>query len=226
MEKGLKLGLIIGGGVLLVAGGVFAIVKLSKKEDTKDGGNDGKVGGDDSKNSNNTTLSKDGKSYQLVEIGSGIRNPIVGETMFALQDCTIEMSNHPNCLKKNYEEYTRSHKAGDTVGVAYWVSGNKIIIDKDYNQRALRYQHIIKQNENNAKKLGVFRDVNGNPLSLESNKKFFDNVKNYLKSDDGKAVVKDLATKAVAKSQSKNTTETKQPSGKLPDGTTIFVPKN
>ena len=62
MEKGLKLGLIIGGGVLLVAGGVFAIIKLSKKDDTTDGGNDGKAGGDDSKNSNNGSSSNGSNS--------------------------------------------------------------------------------------------------------------------------------------------------------------------
>ena len=41
MEKGLKLGLIIGGGVLLVAGGVFAIIKLSKKDSSSNGSNSG-----------------------------------------------------------------------------------------------------------------------------------------------------------------------------------------
>lgn len=216
MEKGGKIALLLGGFGMLAGVAVYAISKNIQrgKLQFKDGNSGDFVG---------TSVSKGGKNYQLVEIGSGIRNPKEGETMYALKDCTIEMSNHPDTFpKKWYEEYTRSYKAGDVVGVAYWVSGNKIIIDKDYNQRARRYQHIIKQNSNNAGKLGVFRDEKGNPISTDSHLGFFQNVKDYFKSPEGKAVMADLATSAISKAKTKSN---QKKAGKLPDGTQIFVLK-
>ena len=217
MNKGAKIALGITGGILALSGigaGIYFLVRKPKGEDNRIGA------GVDYKDSEQI---KDGKIYKLVEIGSGIRNPKEGETMFALQDCKIEMSNHPETFpKKNYEEYTRSFKTGDEVGVAYWVSSNKIIIDDDYKTRLRKNQHIIKQNANNAGKLGVWRDEDGNPISTTERKKLKNTIVDFLKSDEGKQAVKEIGT-AIA---SKKAGSTEVKAGSLSDGTQVFKLKS
>ena len=192
---------IITGSVLTLGGiGLATWLLLRNKGEGGIGG----VGG----GNNNTSLvgsTKKGESgveYTFVEVGSGKESPKKGEKLYALFDCDIEWQNDnkaKNGLKNNFKEWKEHANRGEELGVAYNVTGNRIMTDSDYQYKLPKNQRQIKQNTFNAGKIGVLRDKNGNPATLTKGKTIGGMLSDFISSEEGQELGKTIASAVTKK---------------------------
>lgn len=201
MEKSVKITLIVTGSVLTLGGiGLATWLLLRNKGEGGIGG----IGGDSGSVSLAGTKKKgeSGIEYEFVEVGSGKESPKKGEKLYALLDCEIEWQNDNKAkkgVKNNFKEWKEKAKKGDELGVAYNVTNNRIMTDSDYQYKLPKNQRQIKQNTFNAGKIGVLRDKNGNPASLEKGKTIGGMLSDFISSEEGQELGKTIASAVTKK---------------------------
>jgi hypothetical protein len=190
MKTGTKI-LIITGSVLTLGGIGLATWLLLRKN------GEGEVGG--KKESKQTSLlgtEKKGESgigYTFVDAGKEGTTPKVGETLYALTDGKLNWRNYASVGKKNYKEWTTDIKMGQELGVIQKVTGNCIFM-KDATLD--KNDECIKRGDINAGKIGVLRDKNDNPTTLQKTERqnSVSAILDFATSDDGKELGKIIAS--------------------------------
>lgn len=199
MEKSVKITLIVTGSVLTLGGiGLATWLLLRKKGE---GGVFG-VGNGNTSLAGSTRMGESGVKYTFVEVGSGKESPKKGEKLYALLDCDIEWQNDNKAkkgVKNNFEEWTEHANKGDELGVAYNVTSGRIMTDADYQYKLPKNQRQIKQNAFNSGKIGVLRDKNGNPASLENAKSIGGMITAFVSSEEGQELGKQIASAVTKK---------------------------
>ena len=197
MKTGTKI-LIITGSVLTLGGvGLATWLLLRNKGEGGVG-----FGSGNTSLAGSTRTGESGVKYTFVEVGSGKESPKKGEKLYALLDCDIEWQNDNKAksgIKNNFKEWTEHANKGDELGVAYNVTSGRIMTDADYQYKLPKNQRQIKQNAFNSGKIGVLRDKNGNPASLEKGKTIGGMITAFVSSEEGQELGKTIASAVTKK---------------------------
>jgi hypothetical protein len=190
MKTGTKI-LIITGSVLTLGGIGLATWLLLRNKDKGDTGTSGKnkqtsLLGTEKKGSS-------GVSYKFVDAGKEGTTPMAGEMLYALTDGKLNWRNYASVGKKNYKEWTTDIKMGQELGVIQKVTGNCIFM-KDATLD--KNDECIKRGDINAGKIGVLRDKNDNPTTLQKTERqnSVSAILDFATSDDGKELGKIIAS--------------------------------
>lgn len=192
MKRGLKIGLIVGGSVLFVGGiGLATWLLLRNKGDES-----GEKGTGNEKNNSLLGTKQKGESgvkYTFVDAGKEGTTPKVGETLYALTDGKLNWRNYASVGKRNYKEWTTDIKMGQELGVIQKVTSNCIfmkdaVLDKN--------DECIKRGDENKGKVGVLRDKNDNPTTLQKTgrQNMVSAIFDFANSDEGKELGKTIAS--------------------------------
>lgn len=164
MEKSVKITLIVTGSVLTLGGIGLATWLLLRKK------GEGGIGALRPKTPTSLLGTKQkgesGVEYTFVDAGKQRTTPKEGETIYALRDCELYYRNGVDTDKKNYEEWTKSVKMGDELGVAQKVTSNSLVMNS--RLKLPKNQVWIKRGDINAGKICVLRDKNDNPTTLKN----------------------------------------------------------
>lgn len=192
MEKSVKITLIVTGSVLTLGGIGLATWLLLRNK------GEGGIGGVSGGNGNTSLLGtkqkgESGVEYTFVDAGKEGTTPKAGETLYALTDGKLNWRNYATVGKRNYKEWTTDIKMGQELGVIQKVTGNCIfmkdaVLDKN--------DECIKRGEINKNKVGVLRDKNNNPTTLQKTGRqdIVSSILDFAKSDEGKELGKAIAS--------------------------------
>lgn len=197
MEKSVKITLIVTGSVLTLGGiglGTWLLLR------NKGGGGIGGGGGGNSNTSlvGSTKKGESGVKYTFVDAGKEGTTPKVGETLYALTDGKLNWRNYATVGKKNYKEWTTDIKMGQELGVIQKVTSNCIFM-KDATLD--KNDECIKRGDINAGKIGVLRDKNDNPTTLQKTgrQNIVSSILDFANSDEGKELGKTIASAVTKK---------------------------
>lgn len=196
MEKSVKITLIVTGSVLTLGGIGLATWLLLRKK------GEGGIGALRAKTPTSLLGTKQkgesGVEYTFVDAGKQGTTPKAGETLYALTDGKLNWRNYTTAGTRNYKEWTTDIKMGQELGVIQKVTGNCIfmkdaILDKN--------DECIKRGDINAGKIGVLRDKNDNPTTLQKTgrQNIVSAILDFANSDDGKELGKQIASAVTKK---------------------------
>ena len=196
MEKSLKITLIVTGSVITLGGIGLATWLLLRKK------GEGGIGALRPKTPTSLLGTKQkgesGVEYTFVDAGKEGTTPKAGETLYALTDGKLNWRNYATAGTKNYKEWTTDIKMGQELGVIQKVTGNCIfmkdaVLDKN--------DECIKRGDINAGKIGVLRDKNDNPTTLQKTgrQNIVSAILDFANSDDGKELGKQIASAVTKK---------------------------
>lgn len=196
MEKSVKITLIVTGSVFTLGGIGLATWLLLRNK------GEGGIGALRPKTPTSLLGTKQkgesGVEYTFVDAGKEGTKPKAGETLYALTDGKLNWRNYATAGTKNYKEWTTDIKMGQELGVIQKVTGNCIfmkdaVLDKN--------DECIKRGDINAGKIGVLRDKNDNPTTLQKTgrQNIVSAILDFANSDDGKELGKQIASAVIKK---------------------------
>ena len=196
MEKSVKITLIVTGSVLTLGGiGLATWILLRNK-------GEGGIGALRPKTPTSLLGTKQkgesGVEYTFVDAGKEGTTPKAGETLYALTDGKLYWRNYARTTSKQYKTWTTDIKMGQELGVIQKVTGNCIFM-KD--AIADRNDECIQRGDENKGKVGVLRDKNNNPTTLQKTgrQNMVSAILDFANSDEGKELGKTIASAVTKK---------------------------
>ena len=194
MKTGTKI-LIITGSVLTLGGVGLATWLLLRN---KGEGGIGGVGNGNTSLAGSTRMGESGVKYTFVDAGKEGTTPMAGEMLYALTDGKLYWRNYANTTSKQYKTWTTDIKMGQELGVIQKVTGNCIFMKDAVLDRN---DECIKRGDENKGKVGVLRDKNNNPTTLQKTgrQNMVSAILDFVKSDEGQELGKTIASAVTKK---------------------------